>query len=345
MSHFYFVRHGQTIWNAENKICGATDIALTQQGIEQAKVLGEEIVREGYHIDEILYSPLMRAADTAACIAEATGIPKRVEPRLTEQNFGRYESTARDGEEFALIKRNMADHFGGGESMLQLAQRVYNLLDEIRQEPDKVYLLVAHNGIARMIDSYFHDMSNAEFADFGLGNCEIRRYDFDDKPTFAMRLGSRQRSAIKLTTLCYLEQDEKYLMLYRNKKQTDQSHGKWLGIGGKFLPGEIPDACMSREVTEETGLTVTDFHFHGVISFISDIWEDEYMFLYSSHSFSGTLKTDCDEGTLQWIPKDEILSLSLWEGDRIFLQDLMEGKSHINMKLIYQGDRLVQVER
>lgn len=179
MGHFYFVRHGQTIWNVENKICGATDIALTQKGHEQAITVGEEILKQGIHIDEILYSPLIRAADTARHISEITGVPARPELRLKEQNFGKYESTARDGAEFRLAKEDFICRYDGGESMLQMAQRIYNLLDDLRAESDKkVYLLVAHNGIARFVESYFHDMTNAEFAAFGVKNCEVRKYVF-----------------------------------------------------------------------------------------------------------------------------------------------------------------------
>ncbi len=178
--HFYFVRHGQTVWNVENKICGATDIALTELGHRQAVETGRRILAEGIRADEILYSPLIRAADTAGHISELTGIPARAEPRLTEQNFGRYESTARDGREFHEAKKHCASRFDGGESMLQLAQRIYNLLDELRAD-EKVYILVAHNGIARIVESYFRDMSNEEFSSFGIGNCEVVRYDFPDR--------------------------------------------------------------------------------------------------------------------------------------------------------------------
>ena len=168
MGHFYFVRHGQTVWNVENKICGATDIALTEQGHEQAIETGKKILAEGIQADEILYSPLQRAADTAKHISEITGIPARVEPRLKEQNFGKWESTPRNGVDFK-----------GGESMLRLAQRIYNLLDDIKAESDeKTYILVAHNGIARVIQSYFTDMTNEEFAGYGVKNCEVVRYDF-----------------------------------------------------------------------------------------------------------------------------------------------------------------------
>lgn len=179
MEHLYFTRHGQTIWNVENKICGATDIALTELGHEQARTLGQKILDEGLRIDEILYSPLVRAKDTALEISGITGIPARAEIRLTEQNFGKYESTPRDGAEFQEAKKSFINHFGGGETMLHLAQRVYNLLDDIKAEPgEKTYLLVAHNGIARVVHSYFYDMENGEYSAFGIRNCEIREYWF-----------------------------------------------------------------------------------------------------------------------------------------------------------------------
>ena len=181
MGHFYFIRHGQTVWNVENKICGATDSPLTEYGREQAKETGQKILTEGVKADEILCSPLSRAADTARLISEMTGIPYRVEPRLIEQNFGKYESTPRNGEEFKKAKQNFINHFEGGETMLHLCQRIYNLLDDIRKEADdKVYLLVAHNGISRVIQSYFYDMTNEEFAAFGIKNCELRKYEFPE---------------------------------------------------------------------------------------------------------------------------------------------------------------------
>lgn len=181
MGHFYFVRHGQTIWNVENKICGATDIALTELGHQQAMEVGRKIVEEGIQIDEILYSPLSRAAETARHISEVTGIPAREELRLKEQNFGEYESTARNGQEFHEAKKQFAISYEGGESMLKLCQRIYNLLDEIKQESEKkTYLLVAHNGIARAVQSYFVDMDNEAYSSFGVKNCEIRKFTFDD---------------------------------------------------------------------------------------------------------------------------------------------------------------------
>lgn len=181
MGHVYFVRHGQTVWNVENKICGATDIELTELGHQQAIETGRKIVEEGIAADEILYSPLVRAAETARHISELTGIPARMEPRLKEQNFGMYESTPRDGAEFREAKKQFVCRYQGGESMLHLAQRIYNLLDEIKAESDKkTYILVAHNGIARVVESYFREMTNDEYSAFGVKNCEVLEYRFEE---------------------------------------------------------------------------------------------------------------------------------------------------------------------
>ena len=177
MSYVYFVRHGQTIWNVENKICGATDIALTDLGHQQAIDTGKKILEQGIKADEILYSPLVRAKDAAIHISEITGIPAREEIRLKEQNFGKYESTPRHGAEFEEAKKQFACRYEGGESMLHLAQRIYNLLDEIKAS-DKIYILVAHNGISRVIQSYFYEMTNEEYAAFGVKNCTVIRYEF-----------------------------------------------------------------------------------------------------------------------------------------------------------------------
>lgn len=177
MSYVYFVRHGQTIWNVENKICGATDIALTDLGHQQAIDTGKKILEQGIKADEILYSPLVRAKDTAIHISEITGIPAREEIRLKEQNFGKYESTPRHGAEFEEAKKQFACRYEGGESMLHLAQRIYNLLDEIKAS-GKIYILVAHNGISRVIQSYFYEMTNEEYAAFGVKNCAVIRYEF-----------------------------------------------------------------------------------------------------------------------------------------------------------------------
>ena len=178
MGQVYFVRHGQTVWNVENKICGVTDSPLTELGHEQARLLGEKIREEGIRPDEILYSPLSRARDTALEIAAVTGLPARKEPRLTEQCFGKWEGTPRDGQDFLKDKQNFAVDYDGGESMLRVCQRVYNLLDELKADQEHTYLLVAHNGIARVVQSYFYNMTNQEYATFGVSNCAIVTYTF-----------------------------------------------------------------------------------------------------------------------------------------------------------------------
>ena len=180
MGRLYFVRHGETYWNVENKICGKTDIALTPFGHEQAVRTAETNLKSGIRFDEIISSPLVRAADTAKHISEITGKPMRLDGRLIEQNFGRYESTARNGNEFQKAKEQFADRFGDGESMLHLAQRIYNLLDELRKDPEgRSFLLVAHNGIARVVESYFRPMTNEEYATFGVKNCAVLCYDWE----------------------------------------------------------------------------------------------------------------------------------------------------------------------
>ena len=135
-------------------------------------------------------------------------------------------------------------------------------------------------------------------------------------------------------------------MLYRNKKEDDPNEGKWIGVGGKFEPGETPDACMLREVREETGLTLASYHFCGVIHFISDTWEDEDMYLYRAEiDGSAANKTPaCEEGELRWIPEDQLMDLPMWEGDRLFLKPLFEGEDNITMTLRYEGYTLVSAE-
>ena len=150
-----------------------------------------------------------------------------------------------------------------------------------------------------------------------------------------------------LTTLCYIEQDDKYLMLHRTAKQNDINEGKWIGVGGHFKEGESPEECLLREVKEETGIVLTSYRLRGVITFLQEGWGYEYMFLYTADGFEGTLDEtamkNCNEGTLAWIPKSEISKLNLWEGDRIFLKLLLDDKGMFSMKLTYQGDELVDV--
>lgn len=179
MKKIYFVRHGQTIWNVAKKICGSTDIELTDLGHEQAVETGHNILDSGIKADEILYSPLIRAKATALHISEITGISAREEQRLKEQCFGIYEGTPRRSEDFRKAKMQFINNYGDGESMFRLAQRIYNLLDELKND-DKTYILVAHNGIARFVHSYFNEMTNEEFAEYGVQNCTILEYTYKD---------------------------------------------------------------------------------------------------------------------------------------------------------------------
>lgn len=145
---------------------------------------------------------------------------------------------------------------------------------------------------------------------------------------------------LRLTTICYIEKDDKYLMLHRTKKENDQSHDKWLGVGGKFEENESPDECVVREVKEETGLNLLSYRLRGVMTFVSDMWETEYMFIYTADKFAGKL-TECDEGELLWIEKSKILDLKLWEGDILFLKKLMEDCGFFTIKVQYQGEKLI----
>ncbi len=148
---------------------------------------------------------------------------------------------------------------------------------------------------------------------------------------------------MKLTTLCYIEKGDKYLMLHRVKKENDLNHDKWVGVGGKFEPDETPEECMLREVREETGLTLTKYQFRAILTFLSDEWETEYIHLYTASEFTGTL-LECDEGNLEWIPKSEIDKLKLWEGDKIFFKLLRETKDFFSLKLRYEGEKLVETK-
>lgn len=144
---------------------------------------------------------------------------------------------------------------------------------------------------------------------------------------------------MKNTSLCYIERGGQYLMLHRVKKVNDENHDKWIGIGGKFEPGESPEECMQREVTEETGLTAREWRYRGIVTFVSDVWGTEYMHLFTCTGFTGTLR-ECDEGVLEWIDKRALLALPIWEGDKIFLRLLDEGEPFFSLKLNYSGDRL-----
>lgn len=149
-----------------------------------------------------------------------------------------------------------------------------------------------------------------------------------------------------LTTLCYIEKDNKYLMLHRIKKENDLNKDKWVGVGGKFEEGETPEECLLREVKEETGLTLTSYKFRGIITFLSDKWGCEYMHLFTADAYEGELPEnamrDCSEGELVWVPKDEVENLHLWEGDKIFFRLLEQREEFFSLKLRYEGDTLVE---
>ena len=141
------------------------------------------------------------------------------------------------------------------------------------------------------------------------------------------------------TTLCYVEQDGKYLMLHRTKKEKDINKDKYIGIGGHIEHGETPNECIIREAREETGLRLINPRLRGLLTFVIDDM-DEYTFLYTCTDFEGTLK-ECDEGDLEWIPKEKIKDLPLWEGDKIFFKMLEEKEDFFTLKLVYVNDKLV----
>lgn len=146
---------------------------------------------------------------------------------------------------------------------------------------------------------------------------------------------------MKQTTLCYIDDGTRYLMLHRVKKENDASHGKWIGVGGKCEADESPDECMLREVKEETGLEITRWHYRGIVTFISDTWPNEYMHLFTASEWQGNIDMDCNEGDLAWIAKDKLMDLKLWEGDRIFLRLLLdESTPFFSLKLIYVQDEM-----
>ena len=149
------------------------------------------------------------------------------------------------------------------------------------------------------------------------------------------------REKSQLTTLCYIEQDGKYLMLHRVKKEKDVNKDKWIGIGGHFEEGESPEECLLREAREETGLTLTSWRFRGLVTFLAEGWPTEYMCLFTADGFEGVLK-ECDEGTLEWVDKTRLNELNLWEGDRIFFRLLEENRPFFSLKLEYRGDRLIR---
>ncbi|MBP3435673.1 MAG: 8-oxo-dGTP diphosphatase [Clostridia bacterium] len=143
---------------------------------------------------------------------------------------------------------------------------------------------------------------------------------------------------MKNTTLCYIHDGQgRTLLLHRIKKNQDLNHDKWIGVGGKFEENESPEECLIREVLEETGLTLTDYHYRGVVTFVSAVWENELMHLFTAHGFEGTVK-ECDEGALEWIDDEVVPTLPTWEGDRIFLELLEQDIPFFSLKLEYDAE-------
>lgn len=146
---------------------------------------------------------------------------------------------------------------------------------------------------------------------------------------------------MKNTTLCYLKRDNKYLLLHRIKKENDLNHDKWVGVGGKFLENESPEECLKREVLEETGLTLKNYRYMGLVTFVSDEWEGEYMHLFLGTDWEGTV-SECDEGVLEWVDIEKVNTLPIWQGDKIFLDLIKDDTADFfTLKLVYKGDTLV----
>ena len=148
---------------------------------------------------------------------------------------------------------------------------------------------------------------------------------------------------MRMTTLCYIEKDGKYLMLHRVKKKNDISHDKWIGVGGHGEYGETPEECLLREVREETGLMLTSYRFRALITFVSDQCEPEMMCLFTADGFEGELTDQCNEGDLIWVEKEKVPALPTWEGDCLFLELLLKDeKRFFTIKCVYEGDKLVE---
>ena len=143
------------------------------------------------------------------------------------------------------------------------------------------------------------------------------------------------------TTLCYIEKDGAYLMIHRIKKKNDMNHDKWIGVGGKFEAGESPFDCARREILEETGAVALGLRYRGIVTFISNEYGTEYMHLFTADGYSGEIDYNCDEGRLEWVNKEAVRELPIWEGDKIFLDLIDKEDRFFSLKLVYEGDRLV----
>lgn len=145
---------------------------------------------------------------------------------------------------------------------------------------------------------------------------------------------------MKNTTTCYIEKDGKYLMLHRVKKKNDMNKDKWIGVGGKFEEGESPEECIMREVKEETGLILNSYELRCIVTYVSDKYETEQMYVFTSSDFGGEL-IECNEGDLEWINKEKILNLNIWEGDKFFIEKIQKDNNFFTLKVEYEGNKLV----
>ena len=146
---------------------------------------------------------------------------------------------------------------------------------------------------------------------------------------------------MRITTLCYVEHAGKTLMLHRTKKENDENAGKWVGIGGHLEEGESPEDCLLREVYEETGFCLTAYKFRGIVTFVSEKWGTEYMCLFTGESDTEEI-TECDEGELMWVENSKLEALPMWEGDRVFFDLLKNRDGFFSLKLVYEGEKLVE---
>lgn len=172
----YVARHGETEWNALNKICGRTDIPLTERGLEQAKLLAANMTDK--QLDVIIASPMIRAQQMAAAVSEVIDVPVLTDERLIEQNFGDFEGLDRGTPEYLANKRQFAYRYPGGESQMDVAYRVYGLIEELKGKyPDKNILLVCHGGVCRSVRTYFVDMTNDEYFLYSEENAASKVYE------------------------------------------------------------------------------------------------------------------------------------------------------------------------
>lgn len=172
----YVARHGQTVWNAQNKVCGITDVDLTEKGIVEAKALGQVVKNK--NISVIISSPLKRAVETSKIVSDICNIPLEIDVRLIEQNYGVYEGVDRKNEDFLKNKRNFAYKYPAGESMMQVACRIYGLVEELKTKyKDNNVLIISHGGVCRIINTYFRDMTNDEFFSYTLKNGALEEYE------------------------------------------------------------------------------------------------------------------------------------------------------------------------